>query len=148
MTKEGALDRDKMRALVFSDESARHDLNAILHPAIYEEAVKQRQLHAHVPYTILAIPLLDKSSPYITMISRILVIDCDEKTQIKRVKARSNLDENQIKRIIQAQTPRQARLTIADDLIENDGNIEELEQKIVDLHQKYMKTCIVNKTIS
>ena len=148
VTEEGALDRDKMRELVFNKESARHDLNAILHPAIYQEAVKQLQVHADAPYAILAIPLLDKDSPYMSVIDRILVIDCDEKTQIQRVKQRSQLDSIQVKQIIQAQMPRQARLAMADDLIENNGNIEELRQKINVLHLKYGKTCIVSKTIS
>lgn len=148
VTKEGALDREKMRELVFNKESARRDLNAILHPAIYQEAVKQLQEFADTPYTILATPLLDKDSPYIPVIDRILVIDCDEETQIQRVKQRSQLDVIQIKQIIQAQLPRQSRLALADDLIENNGNIEELSRKIGDLHLKYSKTCIVSKTIS
>ena len=148
VTEEGALDRDKMRELVFNKESARHELNAILHPAIYQEAVKQLQMHADAPYAILAIPLLDKGSPYMSAIDRILVIDCDEETQIQRVKQRSQLDSIQVKQIIQAQMPRKARLAIADDLIENNGNIEELKQKINVLHLKYDKICIVRKTIS
>ena len=148
ITEKGTLNRVKMRQLVFSNLHAREQLNAILHPAIYQEAIKQLANHQDSPYIILAIPLLDPESPYMTSINRTLVIDCDKKTQIERVKSRSHLNDSEIKKIIQAQASRRARQNMADDLIKNDGNIEELRQKIENLHQKYIKTCIVNKTIS
>ena len=148
LTEEGALNRTKLRQYVFNHPQARDQLNAILHPAIYQEALHQFSKHQHAPYLILAIPLLDQDSPYMAEIDRILVIDCDESTQINRVKQRSNLSTIEIKQIINAQPSRQARQDIADDLITNDKNIENLRQKVLDLHQKYIKTCIVNKTIS
>lgn len=148
LTEEGALNRTRMRELVFNHKDARDRLNAILHPAIYQEAINQISKHQHAPYIILAIPLLDQDSPYIAIIDRILVIDCDENTQIKRVKQRSKLSTTEIRQIINTQPSRQARQDIADDLITNDGNIENLLQKVENLHQKYIKTCIVNKTIS
>lgn len=148
VTKTGTLNRVKMRQLVFHNATARMQLNAILHPAIYEVAIKTLQSHANAPYTILSIPLLDKNGPYTPIINRILVIDCNEDVQIKRVKQRSNLTEAEVKQIIQAQLPRQDRLMMADDLIQNNDGIEELRQKVAKLHQKYIKTCIVNETIS
>lgn len=148
MTESGALDRTKMRQLVFDNPSARNQLNTILHPAILVEATKQIETHKQAPYVILAIPLLDQNSPYLTMVNRVLVIDCDEDTQISRVKQRSDLNANEVKQIIQAQIPRQARLNIANDIITNNGDINALRAKVMKLHQKYIKTCIVNKTIS
>lgn len=147
-SKEGTLNRKKMRKLIFDNPSARIQLNAILHPAIHKEAIDQIHTHVNAPYLVLAIPLLDQESPYISTIDRILLIDCDEETQISRVKQRNNLSEDEIKRIIQAQTPRQVRLSMANDVITNDGNVEKLHAKIEDSHQKYIKTCIVSKTIS
>jgi dephospho-CoA kinase len=147
-TEEGALNRTKMRQLIFNNPQARDELQTILHPAIYKKAMEQFDAYPHAPYIILAIPLLDENSPYMSSIHRILVIDCEEKTQINRVKHRSNLSELDIKQIIQAQMPREARQKMADDLINNDGSIEVLREKIENLHQKYIKTCIVNKTIS
>jgi dephospho-CoA kinase len=144
---DGALDRDKMRQLVFDHADARTQLNAILHPAIHDEAIKQLHSHKSMPYAILVIPLLDKSSVYNAMIDSVLVIDCEEATQINRVKQRNNWDEKQIKKIIDAQMPRQARLAMADDVIKNNGNINVLRQKVNELHQKYIKTCILRKTI-
>jgi dephospho-CoA kinase len=144
---DGALDRNKMRQLVFDHADARTQLNAILHPAIHDEAIKQLHSHKSMPYAILVIPLLDKSSVYNAMIDSVLVIDCEEATQINRVKQRNKWDEKQIKKIIDAQMPRQARLAMADDVIKNNGNINVLRQKVNELHQKYIKTCILRKTI-
>ncbi|MGJ8619138.1 MAG: dephospho-CoA kinase [Methylophilaceae bacterium] len=148
MTKRGALDRPKMRQHVFANEQALAQLNQILHPAIHKEALRQLQLYIDMPYTILAIPLLEEDSVYATSINRVLVIDCEQKKQIERVKQRSQLTEPEIKQILKAQMPRQLRIKMADDLIENNGSIAELRQKIENLHQKYIKTCIVSKTIS
>ena len=147
ITPEGALNRAAMRNLVFNDASARTKLNAILHPAIYDEALKQLQQHASAPYQILAIPLLFESPRYAPHINRILLIDCDEKTQIERVKKRSQLSTSEIKKIINSQTPRKKQLLLAHDVIENDENVENLREDILEIHQKYLNTCIVSKTI-
>jgi dephospho-CoA kinase len=145
---DGSLNRTKMRQLIFKDPRAREKLNGILHPAIYQEARNQIDKLSDAPYAILAIPLLEHDSIYNSVINRILVIDCEEAIQIDRVKTRSNLNESEIKAIVQSQTPRQTRIAMADDLIENNKNIDNLHQKINKLHQKYIKTCIVSKTIS
>lgn len=148
ITASGALDRAKMRQLVFSNENARKQLNEILHPAIYREAIKQLQQYSDHSYAVLAIPLLEEGSIYAPSIDRVLVIDCEPEKQIERVKQRSHLTELEIKQIIEAQMPRELRIKMANDLIENNGNIEDLRHKIEKLHQKYIKTCIVSKTIS
>ncbi|HSR01791.1 MAG TPA: dephospho-CoA kinase [Methylophilaceae bacterium] len=148
ISSSGALDRTKMRQLVFDNYQARKKLNKILHPAIYKEAIKQLQQYRNQPYVVLAIPLLEENSIYAASIDRVLVIDCDQQKQIERVKQRSNLTEPEIKQIIEAQMPRQSRINMADDLIENNGSVADLRRKIEKLHQKYIKTCIVSKTIS
>ncbi len=146
LTPHGTLDRAKMRALVFSDTAAREKLNAILHPAIYDEALKQLQTNTNAPYQVLAIPLLFENSGYLPHVQRILVVDCDEATQINRVMQRSQLSEAEIKQIIAAQIPRQERLRRADDVLENNENLQKLAKKIEQLHKKYLKSCIVSKT--
>ena len=153
ITPEGALDRAAMRKLVFNDDDARAKLNAILHPAIYEEALKQlhaNQIHINnsVPYQILTIPLLFENPLYLQHINHILLIDCDEATQIARVKRRSQLLKSEILQIIKAQTPREKLLTMADDIIKNDKNVTNLRKKVEQIHQKYINTCIHSKTIS
>jgi dephospho-CoA kinase len=146
ITPEGALNRAAMRDLVFNDAVARAKLNAILHPAIYDEALKKLQFHQDAPYQILAIPLLFESPRYAPHVNRILLIDCDEKTQIERVKKRSQLSTSEIKKIIRTQTPRKKQLLLAHDVIENNKNVENLREKILEIHQKYLNTCIVSKT--
>ena len=148
ITPEGSLNRAAMRKLVFNDDAAREKLNAILHPAIYDEAVRQLNSYSQAIYQILAIPLLFESTRYIPHIDQVLVIDCDEKTQIERVKQRSNLSETEIVQIIRAQTSRQDRLSVADDVIENNGSVAKLREKVHLQHQKYINTCVVSKTIS
>ena len=144
ITPEGALNRDAMRKLVFNDDAARAKLNAILHPAIYDEAVKALTFTKNAPYQILVIPLLFESPHYKKLINRILLINCDEKIQIERVKTRSQLSESEIIKIIRTQTPQNERLTLADDVIQNDGNVKELRKKILEIHQKYINTCILS----
>jgi dephospho-CoA kinase len=146
VTPEGALDRAAMRKLVFNDEDARTKLNAILHPAIFKVATSQLNNASQSTYQILAIPLLFESTHYTPKIDRVLVIDCDEKTQIARVKKRSQLSEPEILQIIRAQTPREERLRVADDVIENNQSVAKLREKILEIHQKYLNTCIVSKT--
>ena len=159
ITTDNALNRAAMRRLVFNDAAARAQLNAILHPAIFDAAMKQLQLNNHINtqanrqnnqqaiYQILAVPLLFESARYLPHIHRILVIDCIETTQIKRVQQRSQLSVADIKKIINAQTPRLQLLAMADDVIENNENVEKLREKIVKIHEKYLNTCIVSKTI-
>jgi dephospho-CoA kinase len=144
ITPEGALNRAAMRQLVFTDDAARAKLNAILHPAIFDASLAALQANKHAPYQVLAIPLLFESPRYLPHINRILLIDCDEKIQIARVKARSKITEAEVKAIIKTQTPRKTRLKMADDVIENNENIENLYKKIVFIHQKYINTCIVS----
>ena len=146
ITPEGALNRAAMRKLVFSDEAARAKLNALLHPAIYAAAMLQLQLNKDAPYQVLVVPLLFDSPRYLPHINSILVIDCDESTQIARVKQRSQLAESEIVNIIKAQTSRKKQLMLADDVIENNENVENLREKILQIHQKYLNTCIVSKT--
>jgi dephospho-CoA kinase len=148
ITPDGALKRAAMRDLVFSDKTALNKLNAILHPAIYAEAIQQLQHHANAPYQILVIPLLFESPCYLPHVNRILLIDCDEKIQIERIKQRSQLTESQIMSIINIQTPRKKRLEQTNDVIENNENVENLRKKIVMIHKNYINTCVLSKTIS
>ncbi len=148
ITSSGALNRVAMRDLVFNDKNALAKLNAIVHPAIYAEAVAQLQQHTDAPYQILVVPLLFESPRYSPHINRILLIDCDEQTQIARVKQRSNLSESQIVKMIKTQSTRKQRLMLANDVIENNENVEKLREKILLIHKNYINTCILSKTIS
>lgn len=138
---DGSLDRAALREKVFADSAARKQLEAILHPAIYAHAVQELTSNANAPYQILAIPLLFESKRYQKIIHRTLVIDCDESLQIARSMQRSNLTEQAVRAIMATQVSRETRRQLADDVIENNGNIEEFDRKIAEIHKKYIHTC-------
>lgn len=137
VTADGALDRAKMRRLVFTDKDSRVKLEALLHPLILEIATK-RILHSESPYVILAVPLLLETNDYGHLINRILVIDCDEQLQIMRTMTRSHLSEEEIKSIMAVQLNRKQRLEKADDIINNNGDIHKLKEKVIRVHRNYI----------
>lgn len=133
---EGALDRARMRALVFSDPDAKRRLEAILHPMI-REAVYAASLLGTGPYVIFDIPLLVESGTWRERLRRVLVVDCPEDMQLARVIARNGLPEEQVRAIMAAQVPRQVRLAAADDVVDNSGDLATLAPQIERLHAFY-----------
>ena len=132
---DGELDRSKIREIIFNDDDARLKLEGILHPLIYNEIDKQVSKLDH-DYCIICIPLLIESGAT-NKVDRILVIDTPVEQQIKRTVARDGMDQNMITRIINTQVTRNERLSIADDIISNDGDIESLKKQIIDLNDRY-----------
>jgi dephospho-CoA kinase len=139
--ENGQLDRSKLRELVFADPDALDKLNQIMHPAIRAEALRQIALHAAAAYVILAIPLLVESRDDWAMIDHVLVVDCSEETQLSRVMQRSALSEAMAQAIIAAQSSREARLAIADTVLENELSLADLHEKVLKFHQIFSKTC-------
>ncbi|MDB5775887.1 MAG: dephospho-CoA kinase [Herbaspirillum sp.] len=121
ITAQGALDRDRMRELVFADSGARKRLEAILHPLIRSETERIASL-SKGPYLMFVVPLLVESARWKQRTDRILVVDCSIDTQISRVMRRNQLSVEQVKAIIAAQSSREERLQAADDVIENDDD--------------------------
>jgi dephospho-CoA kinase len=136
-TADGALDRARMRALVFSDPSARARLEAILHPRI-REATAAAALLAGGPYTLFVVPLLIESGTWRARVARVLAVDCPEEVQVARVMARNNLSEQQVRAIMAAQVTRAQRLAAADDVILNDDGIDALLPQVERLHALYL----------
>jgi dephospho-CoA kinase len=133
---DGTLDRNAMRRLVFRNAEARRRLEAILHPRIQQETKRQSD-EARGAYQIIAIPLLVESSLK-SFVDRILVVDCDEQTQIRRLLSRDAESEEQARRILAAQSSREERLAIADDVITNDGALSDTQEQVAALHQRYL----------
>jgi dephospho-CoA kinase len=146
---DGSLDRKAMRDKVFADNSARQQLEAILHPAIHHQALLELSIHSaakKLPYQVLVIPLLFEGNHYKDVVSRTLVIDCDESLQIARAMQRNKeLSEQAVLAIMNAQVSRKNRIELADDVIENNGSLEALHEKIAKIHEKYIHTCIVSE---
>jgi dephospho-CoA kinase len=134
---DGSLDRARMRKLVFANPSARKDLEAILHPLIRQESTRQIQ-ESTAPYVVVVVPLLIETGAYREMMGRILVVDCDPETQVRRVMERSGLPQNEVFSIIASQVSRQQRLREADDVIHNDTDLEALRAQVNTLHLRYL----------
>lgn len=134
---DGAMDRAKMRALVFADPQAKRRLEALLHPMIRAEA-ERRIAAARTPYVVLVVPLLVESGGYRARVQRVLVVDCPEALQIERVVARSGLAPAEVEAILRNQASRQARLAAADDVIDNSGDLAALHKQVEKLHERYL----------
>jgi dephospho-CoA kinase len=138
---QGALNRPKMRTLVFEDPNARQVLEQITHPLIQEETAKQALglLKPGVPYLVFVVPLLIESGFWTKLIDYLVVVDCPEETQIQRVMHRNNMTRLDVENILKAQTSRNARLTAANAVIENQGSLDELNSTVLKLHQQLLK---------
>jgi dephospho-CoA kinase len=136
-TPEGALDRAKMRALVFADPGARARLEAILHPRI-RDATAAAALLATGPYVMFVVPLLIESGTWRERVTRVLAIDCPEEVQVARVMARNGLMESQVRAIMAAQVTRAQRQAAADDILLNDAGVDALLPQVERLHAFYL----------
>ena len=137
----GALDRDYMRALVFSDLPARRRLEALLHPLI-RAAMHDRAAAlaaTGVAYTVLVVPLLIESGSWRDYIGRVLVVDCSIKTQVERVCTRSAMSEASARSIVAAQASRQQRLAAANDVLFNEAPLSDVLPKVERLHRAYLR---------
>jgi dephospho-CoA kinase len=132
----GALDRDKMRALVFDHPAEKKRLESILHPLIFEQARKQAYSSTDAPYTLVVVPLLFESGRYTGWLHRIITVDCPEETQIARTMQRSCLDDAAVRAIMSTQHTRTQRLTLTDEIISNNGNLDELKMQVVGIHRR------------
>jgi dephospho-CoA kinase len=127
--------------LVFAEPDALDQLNQIMHPAIRAEAIRQIEQYAAHAYVVLAIPLLVESRDDWRRVDHVLVIDCDEQTQLARVVQRSQLSETMAQAMIAAQSSREERLAIADSVIVNDQTLDHLQEKVLEFHKNFSKTC-------
>lgn len=136
LQKDGALNRKLMRKIVFEDSKKRLILESILHPKIQNE-VKNKISSLNGPYQIIVVPLLTKS-PILKQVNRILIIDCDEKKQLKRLIKRDGISTKLASQIMSSQSDRKERLSIADDIILNDDDFDSLDAQIINLHRCYL----------
>ncbi|HYC43051.1 MAG TPA: dephospho-CoA kinase [Noviherbaspirillum sp.] len=136
LTPEGAMDRAKMRTYVFAVPAAKTRLESILHPLIRIETERAAEA-ADGLYVVFAVPLLVESGSWKQRVTRVLVVDCAEETQVRRVMSRSGLPEAQIRAIMAAQASRSERLAAADDVIDNDADVMALVPQVDRIHALY-----------
>lgn len=139
----GALNRVLMRQLIFSDHAAKLKLEAILHPLIRAQILAQvadANINSTLAssYLLLVIPLLFETPNYRELVQRTLVVDCGETTQVARTMQRSGVDEQTVRTVMASQITRAERLRLADEIIQNDGDLDTLRQQIAKLHQHYL----------
>ncbi len=137
LTPDGHLDRPALRAIVFSDPKARADLEALTHPAI-GAAVEARSAEVGGVYQILVIPLLVEKNLG-SQLDRVLVVDCEEDLQIRRVQARDGSTVEQARAILNAQASRTARLKAAHDVLKNDRDVGAVRDQVAALHSRYLE---------
>jgi dephospho-CoA kinase len=133
---DGELDRPALRRRAFDDATFRRDLEQLLHPLIaarLEDAVGDFR----GPYGILVVPLLLERGGLRKRVARILVVDCPEQEQIRRVQLRSGLPADEVRRIMATQLPRGERLAEADDVIDNSGPRTAIEPQVDRLDRLY-----------
>jgi dephospho-CoA kinase len=133
---DGTLDRDRLRRRVFADASARAELEGILHPLI-REATRREVAQWTSPYGILVVPLLLERGGLKGVVQRVLVVDCPEDEQVRRVMARSGLSATEVREIMATQSTRSARLAAADDVIDNAGSPEGIAPQVAVLDRRY-----------
>jgi dephospho-CoA kinase len=133
----GALDRRRLRLHVFGDAARRRHLESILHPRI-EAAALEASARAGGAYQVLVVPLLIESG-FDRHTDRVLVVDCPEETQRARLLTRDRETPEQVERMLAAQLDRRTRLTRADDVIVNDGSLDDIRREVRRLHSLYQR---------
>jgi dephospho-CoA kinase len=136
LSGDGDLDRAALRRLVFADVAARRRLEGILHPLIRAEAERQVR-NWRGPYGIVVVPLLLEREGLRSIIDRILVVDCPEDEQVRRVVARSGLRADEVRAIMATQLDRSQRRAAADDILDNSGAISAIASQVRALDQQY-----------
>ena len=136
-SSSGTLDRAKLRNLVFNNIETKNWLNQLLHPAIRQQMLLQTK-QAKSAYCLLSVPLLVESKLY-EQVDRVVIVDVDEQTQLQRTLLRDKTNEQQILAIMRAQATRQQRLAVADDIIDNNGQVNDLATQVAQLHKRYLQ---------
>ena len=135
LNDDGRLNRRALRRLVFSDPEKRHLLEQILHPSIRQRMIESSAI-VRGPYQVLVIPLLVESHSD-GHVDRVLVVDCDEEVQIRRLMNRDHESRENAEEMMATQISRQDRLDHADDIIDGESSLEALQQRVKQLDQYY-----------
>lgn len=137
ITTNGTLDRSILRKKIFQNDSDRFWLESLLHPLIAEERLKQID-SATTPYVIVEIPLLFEKQ-LADEVDRVLVVDTTEALQKSRVAKRDQINTESVEAVMNTQVDRENRLSGADDIIDNSGDIEDLNSQVQALNEKYLR---------
>jgi len=134
--EHGALNRVRMRADVFKVPEHRKQLEEIMHPLI-RDAVEHKLASVHSTYAMVVVPLLYESQFFQNRLDRLLVVDCEEEIQYQRALKRTGMTSEILGGIVKAQANRVQRLSIADDVIKNDADLDGLKRQVEAMHLQY-----------
>lgn len=137
LLEDGALNRPKLRAIVFADEKQRTWLEQLLHPLIRERILEKLEL-LESQYAVLASPLLLETDQHL-LVNHVVVVDAPESVQIERTAVRDSTSQDQVRAIISAQMPREERLKRADTVLDNSGDQSLLDSNVASLHKKLLQ---------
>jgi dephospho-coA kinase len=135
----GRMNRPHIRQTVFNDPQAKRDLEAILHPFIFTEIRSLKNHFTDFPYGIIEIAILAEQPVFRNLVERVLLVSADENVRIGRVMRRSGLTEAEVRAIIAAQAAESDRRSIADDIINNNGSLKDLQETVFRQHQIYTR---------
>ena len=141
LLEDGALNRSKLREVIFTDPTEKQWLNGLLHPI--REKIDSDLSKVTSPYALLVAPLLVENQMQ-GMADRVLIVDVPTEVQIERTMSRDNVSKEQVTAILKSQASREQRLAVADDVIKNHTKNQELLPQITDLHQKYLAISTVD----
>ena len=133
------INRYLIKAEIFNDPKLKKEFEQLIHPLIYTACLNQIDNFHTQTYLILIVPLLFETKTYLGLIQESLLIDCKISTQKERVCSRDKLDSNLIDKIIASQLERSERQEKADNIITNDGSVDELKEKIKIFHDNIIK---------
>lgn len=140
LNPDGTLDRAWLRQHIFNDDTARHLLEVILHPPIYatvQQRLQALRQQAQAPYVVVVIPLLAEHPEYLELLDRVVVVDVPEAVQRERLMARDGGDAQQVEQILAAQVNRAQRLSLADDIIDNQADPAAIARRVAELDHYY-----------
>jgi dephospho-CoA kinase len=135
---DGSLDRQTMRERVFADTDARRKLEDIIHPRV-RAWLRRKVASDRGAYCMLAIPLLVENRAEYEWVDRVLLVDAPEAVQVERLMARDGVTREHAQSMLAAQSSREQRLAIADDVIVNDGEQAALDAQVAALHAQYLE---------
>ncbi len=135
----GCMNRSYIRQTVFNDPQAKRDLEAILHPFIFTEIRSLKNQFTDFTYGIIEIAILAEQPVFRNLVGRVLLVSADENVRIGRVMRRSGLTEAEVRAIIAAQAAESDRRSIADDVIDNNGSLKDLQETVFRQHQIYTR---------
>lgn len=139
LKQDGSLDRERLRRIVFDDHAAKKKVEAILHPAIRGELDERLEELETLdpPYCVIVVPLLVETD-FQEMVDRVLVVEAPRESRIHWVMERSGMSRKEVEQVMESQATSEQRLRVAQDILNNDGTLTDIQEKADRLHAKYL----------